>query len=509
GPRSRSGRPLEPVPGGSGDPDVVPGPGLFAPPERIDARPFSHVEATRAITDLAVEILRERGEPARYERLLGEILVGLDRAGHLRRLVAAADGVGGSRAGDSRGSNDRAGAADGQAGSTGGDRQPGPASGAPAAEESAGAEALELPFADADPGRASHDGADRGSEASDRGAAASDQAGPRAEGRHARDRVDTGAGPQGGSPRPAPRTAPPDDAVERVLALVRDELGRPGQQRLDEIEPGRWWLADRHDRETAAVPLADRVEWAAYSLLSTAGPLDEPSFYERISGLFSGHDLPDESLVRACLASYRSPASTAERLVTGEDVRRRTLEHTELLARLADGGHRLGMTVWLGRREQGRRFGAGTLGDLLDPRERQAWLPSIARASADDLEEVDCIWYVRGRSALLFEVEWTAMLGETVLHRHARIPSDEHLVRFLVVAPERAELLRHKLEASPVLRAAIDTGNWHIVQWSHLRTWLEGDPLTLEGLEPYIGLEPAVERRGRQLELFREPDALP
>ena len=52
-------------------------------------------EASRAITDLAVEILRERGEPARHERLLGEILVGLDRAGHLRRLIAATDAMDG------------------------------------------------------------------------------------------------------------------------------------------------------------------------------------------------------------------------------------------------------------------------------------------------------------------------------------------------------------------------------------------------------------------------------
>ena len=494
GPRSRSGRALEALPGGSGDPEYVPGPGLFAPPERIDARPFSHAEATRAITELAVEILRERGEPARYERLLGEILVGLDRAGHLRRLVAVAD----------------AGAVDEapeppSPGATGTDeptsearRGDGEATPAP--------DSLELPFADEPEPQGSRD------EPGGPGGPSSLRA--LGETRHLRDRAGSG-GTRGADARElagarGPAGAPvTQDAVERVLALVRDELVRPTQRRLVEIEPGRWWLDDRRDLETAAVPLADRVEWAAYSLLSTAGPLDEASFYERISALFSGHDLPDESLVRACLTSYRSPASTPERLVTGEDVRRRTAEHTELLARLADGGHRLGMTVWIGRREQARRFGAGTLGDLLDPREQTAWLPSIARASADDIEDVDCIWYVRGKTALLFEAEWTAMLGETVLRRHARIPSDEQLVRFLVVAPERAELLRHKLDASPVLRAAIESGNWHIVQWSHLRTWLAAEPLTLEALEPYLGLEPAVERRGRQMELFERPDAVP
>ena len=459
GPRSRGNRRLDPIPGGSGDPDLVLGPGLFARPERPEARPFSRADAARSITETAVEVLRERGEPARYERLLGEILVGLDRAGHLRRLMALTD-------------------ANGTAGPDG-----------PAEDEPRGDDDRPRP----------------GDRPSDRAGRPTERPLP---GRSVQD-----AGGGSGPPirtSTAARIEPADrDPVDRVLALIRDELARPTQHRLTEIEPGRWWLGERQDREAAAVPLADRVEWAVYSLLSTAGPLAERAFFERVAALFSGHDLPDEALVRACLASYRSPASTAERLITGEDVRRRTAEHTDLLALLANGGHRLGMSVWLGRREQGRRIGDRTLGDFLEERERTAWLASVSRAPTEDLEAVDCIWYVRGRTGLLFEVEWTAMLGDALLRRHARIPPDEHLVRILAIAPERAELVRHKLDTSPLLRAAIAEANWHIVLWPYLRTWLEHEPLELSGLEPYLGLEPAVERRGEQLGLFDPPDALP
>jgi hypothetical protein len=464
GPRARAGRPLDPTSGGRGDPGLVPGRGLFAPPERIDARRFSSAEAARTVTDLAVEMLRERGEPARYERLLGEILLGLDRAGHLRRLVTTGDESGGPLDG----------AGPGSALGEGGPRRP-------AEEAIRGAEGplRHAPLPGAPDGRPRPGGARPGF--------ADDVA-------------------LAGRPASASARAASPDPVERVLALVRDELGRPDQQRLREIEPGRWWLGDRRDIQGAAVPLGDRVEWAAYSLLSTAGPFDESSFYGRISDLFAGRDLPDEALVRACLESYRSPASTPDHLVTGEDARRRTAEHTELLARLADGGHRLGMSVWLGRREQARRFGSGTLGDLLDEHERTAWLPAITRARAEDLEGIDCIWYVRGRAALAFEVEWTAMLGDVLFRRHGRIPPDERLVRFLAVPPERAALVRHKLDASPVLRAALETDNWHLLLWTHLRAWLETQPLELAGLEPYLGLEPAVGRRGEQLGLFGGPD---
>lgn len=415
GPRTRANVGLEPVPGGAGDPEVVPARGLFGAPERFDDRPFSAADAARTVTETAVETLLARGEPARYERILGEILVGLDRAGQLRRLATAT------------------------------------LSGDPPSEV-----------------------------------------------------VDEPGGSAGTAGRvrrvPAERDVNPDP-VERLLALIRDELGRPTQRRLVEIEPGRWWLADPEDVARAAVPLADRVEWGVYSLLSTAGPISETAFFERIGSMFTGHDLADQGLVRACLESYRSLASTPDRMITSDDLLRRSQEHTELLALIARSGHRLGMRVWIGRREQTRRLGDGLLGDLLEPGEQRVYLGGIGPAG-DDLAEVDGIWYVRGKVAFLFEVEWTAMLGEPLLRRHARVPPDDALIRFLVIAPERAELVRYKLDRSPLLRAALDSGTWHIIKSDHLRAFLARDPLDLADLEPYLGLDPSMERSGEQMPLF-------
>ena len=159
------------------------------------------------------------------------------------------------------------------------------------------------------------------------------------------------------------------------------------------------------------------------------------------------------------------------------------------------------MRVWIGQREQTRRLDGGLLGDLLDPGEQRAYLGGISHA-VEDLAEVDGIWYTRGKAAFLFEVEWTAMLGEPLLRRHARIPPDEALVRFLVIAPERTELVRYKLARSPLLRDAIEAANWHIVKSVHLRSFLARDPLELGDLEPYLGLDPAIERSAEQMALF-------
>jgi hypothetical protein len=441
GPRTRANVALEPVPGGAGDPDLVPGPGLFAAPERFDQRPFSALEAARKVSETAVEMLKARGEPARYERLLPEILVGLDRGGMLRRYTTTVSGD----------ANE-------------------------AVEPGAGATSDEP----TEPGIAT-----TGSPPGDASTSQETEPGPRTA------PVTHGVAPTGDA-------AP--DPVERLIALIDGELARPTQHRLVEIEPGRWWLGDRGDREAAAAPLADRVEWSVFSLLSTAGPLPEAAFFERIAAMFMGHDLADEALVRACLDSYRSPASTPQRIATNDDLLRRSQEHTELLAALADGGHRLGMQVWLGRREQERRIDGTPLGALLGDREHDGSLAWLGRG--EELLDVDCIWYVRGKVAFLFEVEWTAMLGEPLLRRHARIPSDERIVRFLVIAPERTELVRYKLARSPLLRAALDDGPWHILKSDHLRRFLEQDELDLDALEPLLGLDPLIERSGEQLPLF-------
>ena len=470
--RTRANVSLDSTPGGAGDPDTVPSRGLFVAPERFDRRPFSAGELARTVIDVAVETIKARGEPAGHDRLLGEILVGLDRAGQLRRL-AAADELDGA---DDRRSSDPQAAHEAIVDRSAGDV--GPIRDATDFDESPDSTARR---------------SDGGSESS------VERPSPRSRAAEAGGLVEPSVP---GRPRRVAR--PPDastDQVERLLALIREELSRPGQRRLSEIEPGRWWLADAADRAGAAAPLADRVEWAVFSLLSTAGPLPEAAFFERIAALFSGHDLPDEALVRACLQSYRSMASTSDRVVTGDDLLRRTQQHAETIALLADGGHRLGMNVWIGRREQARKLGTRRLGDWLDEREHRAYLVQISRA-VDEVSEVDCIWYVRGRAAFLFEVEWTAMLGDPILRRHSRIPADDSLIRFLVVAPERTELVRHKIERSPLIREVLERDNWHIIKWNHLDAFLGQDPLDLGDLEPFLGLDPVVERSGEQMPLF-------
>ena len=430
-PRTRANRPLPHVPGGAGDPGVVPALGVFSGPEPIDGR-FSPSGAMRVVADTAVAILKARGEPAPRERLLGDVLVGLDRSGQLRRFAISPDR---QPVGD----------------------EPAAAGAPPAHPPAAPPAAL------------------------------------------ARDR------PRDAVAHPAPLAAPsggpgPDD-VAALRALVDAELARPDGRRLAEIEPGRVWLAAATEEAEAATPLSDRVEWATYSLLGAGGPGDEAGIRARLAEMFAGYDTPDPWLVDACLASYRGK-DAASGLAAIDELQPRAVEHAETIALLADLGHRMGLAVTIAPREQSRRARGRPLADWVDGEERHATLAFLGQGGARVVEQVDCTWFARPRFAFLFEVEWTGMLGEPLLRRGRFLPADERVVRFLVVVPERVELVRAKLTRSPVLRRAIADGNWHVLRTDALRRFAALERPTLGDLEPYVGLDPGISG-AEQLAMFR------
>ena len=288
-----------------------------------------------------------------------------------------------------------------------------------------------------------------------------------------------------------------------LATLIREELWRddhPRLVRLGDADHPAWWL---RQPEWVRAPLADRVEWAAFSLLSTGGVADASGTAERIYRLFPGLESPDEELVAACLAAYGRPDGHG-RLTSEEDVQSRYDDHSRVIGQVADFGRRLGMRVWISRTAQRRTVDGRALTSHLNDDERRAYLPLIVKGESDALSEVDAMWYVRGRVCFLIEVEWTAMLGEPVLKRGTRIETAENQVRFLVLPSERTDLVKLKLERSPWLRDELKRQNWHFLKWKHLRALIDRGVADLASLEPMLGLDPLVERGGEQLTIFGE-----
>ncbi len=293
---------------------------------------------------------------------------------------------------------------------------------------------------------------------------------------------------------------PASDPVRLTLDIIRKELRRPEHPRLVELDEDLWWLREQRDLAAAKQPLSERLEWGIFSLLSTSGGISRPSFDERVGHLFRGPETADADLVEACLESYRSRVPSEDGLIrTDESLQHRYAEHGEMVGLLTDFAHRVGMRAWITKREQRRRYGDGLLGDLLSDPEQRVYLPLVAPGPQEVLEEIDCIWYVRGKGAFLFDVEWQAVLDEPVLNRGPRIETNDNIVRFLVVPDERTHLLRLRLERSPILRRRLEMDNWHILKWSNVRRLHASPRADLSVLSPLLGLDPEVERGEDQM----------
>jgi hypothetical protein len=297
--------------------------------------------------------------------------------------------------------------------------------------------------------------------------------------------------------------APGSDPVRLAVDLIRRELRRADHPRLVEIEEELWWLRDGHDLAATKTPLSERLEWGIFSLLTTSGGISQTSFDERIGRLFRGPETADAELVAACLSSYRSGEPAEDGLIrTDESLPRRYAEHGEIVGLLTDVAHRLGMRAWIARREQRRVYQGKPLADLLGEPEQRVYLPLVAPGPQEVLEEVDCIWYVRGRGAFLFEVEWMAAFDEPVMRRGPRIETSDTLVRFLVVPDERVSLAKLRIERSPVLRRRLEEDNWHILRWSSVRRLHAAKRVSLASLGPLVGLDPEAEPGEDQMALF-------
>ncbi|MEP7159171.1 MAG: hypothetical protein ABI797_07065, partial [Chloroflexota bacterium] len=415
--------------------------------------PFALADVERAVSALAVTVLQARGEPASAERLLGEVLIGLDRLGHLRRLVAT----------QTFSETERAAELSGRA-------------------------------ADLEPDLESTDELDVEGEAAE-----ADGVEPVEEGAESAESVEV-------APDRPPEWAvgggSASDHVRLLMEIVLGELRRPDNPRLTEMDPGRWWLRTNADLASARPPLSDRLEWAVYGLLSTSPRMEEATFFERVARMFHGHDTPDPELVKAVLESYRDPDQNIVALRANDELTGRHREHGELVGMLVQYGHRLGLRAHVSEKERRRAYLDGTVGDLLSEEEQRAYLPLVAAGDVATLESLDCIWYLRGKATFLFEVEWTALLTEPLLKRGPKIPTAETVVRFLVVPPERVELIRFKLARSPLLSRALDEQNWHILKSDHLRRLIAREEADLDQLGPMLGLDPEIEREAEQLALF-------
>lgn len=287
--------------------------------------------------------------------------------------------------------------------------------------------------------------------------------------------------------------------VERAGAGAAEPARLDGEEASPDLtrRRGWWWLADA---QPAAQPLSDRVEWAVYTVLSTS-PLSTADAIARVVyTLFPGLQTPDPGLLDACLQSYGQPASpTHWQLRPADALAQRSREHTEMLELLVRLGHRLGYRVWISRGEMHNRQHGPRLRETLSTTERYMNAEDLLPDATQHSQLIDVIWFEDGRATHVFEIEWTAMLGESVLRRGTRAPG---VARFIVAPAERMALIEAKREHMPNLARRMAEDGWRCLRFDVVRELVQETETTREDVLRRAGMDVGDAAHGVQLALW-------
>ena len=297
--------------------------------------------------------------------------------------------------------------------------------------------------------------------------------------------------------RRTPRAAP--TASRRCSASSATSSSAPATAGSWRSSPAAGGCDAADDQDACALPLSDRVEWAVFSLLATASRVSEAAFRERDRRACSpGRDEPDEvlrprlprELPRAREHAGRAPPVRGPRGAAPRSTRASS-------ATLVDLGHRLGMRVWIGRREQSRRLGGRQLAEWLDERELGAYLPLIGRGP-DRGPRAGGRHLVRppaGDLPLRGRVDGHARRdrssGATRGSRRPTRSSASSSSR-----PSGPSCCARSSTRSPLLRAGDGGGQLARPEVGPPPRARGRARPSLEDLEPYLGLDPAVEHGG-------------
>ncbi|MBN1955273.1 MAG: hypothetical protein JW900_09520 [Anaerolineae bacterium] len=263
---------------------------------------------------------------------------------------------------------------------------------------------------------------------------------------------------QAASPPAAKAAGPSPPSLAATGAGVRQGVKRLALQPIDP-ETDHYGSSAL---DAAQIPLADRVEEAAYRLLASQPSWETGALVTAIYGELDGPLTPALPLVLLCIDSYAVSQDGVKTLRPEDQVARRKAELKKLRQELQELGKRLGFRV---------KHGKG-------------W---------------DVRWQhkKKNRDAYLFLLSPSATLGQSLL---AGPPIPQKARPCLVFPGGRAELLAYKLGRDPRLTRIAKEKGWEFIKFRHLRR-LIAEGLDRRIFETVLGLDPIHEIEGVQIPL--------
>lgn len=128
--------------------------------------------------------------------------------------------------------------------------------------------------------------------------------------------------------------------------------------------------------------------------------------------------------------------------------------------------------------------------------------PLRHRSDRAAFDQIDVLLFRRGKSLLMCEVQLGPLpLGALLLGRHAKVATDQEVVRLLVTDRALLRLVEARIKRDERLSVAWEEGNWHILATDQLARLAQRTNPRLADLEEYLGSAPLERNQGAQLDL--------
>jgi hypothetical protein len=242
------------------------------------------------------------------------------------------------------------------------------------------------------------------------------------------------------------------EGEQTPLAVLRAQIDQ-AMSTLREIEAHRRWLMLP---QSAARPLADRVEQHARDLLRQRNEWRGDDLLTQLYRDFPGHLTPDRALMATVIHSYADDIHFEHIGLRAEDqAEARRVEIKEVCQLLRTCGEQLGVEV--------------------------------STTTATD-EQRHIVWSKSGESIYHFVVQATAEI----------LPLLRETSSVLVIPGGRATLLQHKIARDARLRQT----QWQVLKFSSLRRAAQQSDLSLATFQLAFGLEPPIEQPALQIQLL-------
>jgi len=241
-----------------------------------------------------------------------------------------------------------------------------------------------------------------------------------------------------------------------------------------------WWFKDHNlVPHLEKIPLSDRVEQTVLRQLQKRGKVTFTDIWEAVSIAFPNSLTSDQTSIKESLEVYANKVQKGFWLLK-ENFRSKAveIEHTTIIALLAEIGLHNGYKINIGKIEQSHKLNTDLLrksGTLKNYMNYKSVFTLNDISNFETVGDIDLIWIKDDNIKYIFEVECTTSMI-SALQRGSNV--HQSIKKIMLIPVDREQQFRNKMK-SPMFFERYNSDNWNIILFDVLyQAWTKNGKKT-------------------------------